>query len=285
MEISVQGVTLRGQRWNRGAGQRAIALHGWLDNCASFAPMAGQMSAQLAGVDLVAFDGAGCGQSDFRSADSQYLIWFDVGDIIGIADQLGWHQFSLLGHSRGAAVCALCAGSFPERIAKLLLIDGLIPRPREESAAPANLSAQILDTQRLVNSTGTAFASREQAIDSRTRGVTQVAHRTAATLARRGLRENADGTYTWRIDQRQKAASSLYLSPAQIAAFLQAIQSPTLFIEGERGIFNDYPQMRDYLQHIGNLTHQILPGGHHLHMEESAADCARAVGEFLCAKV
>ena len=50
---------------NSAKKQRALALHGWLDNAASFSPMAGF----LKNTELTAIDMAGQGKSDFRSRD------------------------------------------------------------------------------------------------------------------------------------------------------------------------------------------------------------------------
>ena len=50
--LPVAGTTVAGLRSPGTGGQRVLALHGWLDNAASFVPLA----AQLPGLELVAID-------------------------------------------------------------------------------------------------------------------------------------------------------------------------------------------------------------------------------------
>src|SRR5690606_41685879 len=57
------------------------------------------LAPQLENVHLIALDCAGHGFSGHRSS---YNIWEDVGELFAVADLLGWNEFALLGHSRGA---------------------------------------------------------------------------------------------------------------------------------------------------------------------------------------
>src|SRR5690606_28472850 len=114
------------------AEHRLLAAHGWLDNAGSFDLLA----PRLAGCRLVAVDAAGHGRSGFRAPDASYALWHDVADLAGVADALGWETFSLVGHSRGAGTAMLLAGTFPERIERLVLIEGGVPLVDAASEAP-----------------------------------------------------------------------------------------------------------------------------------------------------
>src|SRR5690625_7580011 len=98
-----------------------LALHGWLDNSASFNVLA----PQLKNLHLVALDLAGHGQSDHRPGSAPYNIWEDVAEIFAVADQLGWSRFALMGHSRGAMISMLAAGTFRERISHRAMFECL----------------------------------------------------------------------------------------------------------------------------------------------------------------
>ena len=274
--FEVQGLNLAGKRWNRGAKHRAIALHGWLDNCGSFDPTA----ELLEDIDLVAIDSAGQGKSDFRSADSQYLIWYEVSDLFAIADQLNWDCFNLIGHSRGAGIATISAGTFPHRIDKLLLIEGVTPFPMEAEDVPDNLAAHILQSQALQNRQSSVFSSRQQAISARCKGFTKVSVNAAEILARRSLLQDDKGFY-WHADARLKAPSSLKLTDAQIDAFLARISAAVLLIEADQGILPSMPFAEHCLAIIAKLTRIELEGGHHLHMEDAAASCAQQISNFI----
>src|SRR5580765_8467017 len=86
---------------------RVLALHGWLDNAASFVPMA----KHLDGIELVAVDLPGHGHSVHLPPGSIYTFEMAVHHVLDIADALGWERFSLLGHSMGAGIASLVAAA------------------------------------------------------------------------------------------------------------------------------------------------------------------------------
>jgi len=104
------GVQLVAKEWGEPSGTPVIALHGWLDNANSF----DQMLPHLHNMHVIAVDMAGHSRSGDRSEDSGYDIWQDIADVLAISEQMGWSRVALLGHSRGAIVAALVAGTFPD---------------------------------------------------------------------------------------------------------------------------------------------------------------------------
>src|SRR5690606_11797491 len=106
---------------NRGDGPRVLALHGWLDNAASFIPLARHLHA----IDLVAIDQPGHGRSAHLPTGTDYSFVGAINAILDVADALGWDQFALLGHSMGAGIGSLIAAACPERIERLVAIEAL----------------------------------------------------------------------------------------------------------------------------------------------------------------
>ena len=141
--FELSNITLQAQVWGEPGQIPVLALHGWLDNSASFECLAEQMN----NVHLVALDLAGHGQSGHRTPGTPYNIWEDVADIFAVADKLGWKTFSLMGHSRGAIISTLSAGTFPDRIKGLMLVDGVLPMFVEASEAPSQLAKSINETK------------------------------------------------------------------------------------------------------------------------------------------
>lgn len=106
---------------NHGKGPRVLALHGWLDNAASFLPMA----PWLRDFDLVAIDQLGHGRSAHLPAGAEYNFATAINGVLDVADALDWERFSLLGHSMGAGIASLIAAACPERIEALVAIEAL----------------------------------------------------------------------------------------------------------------------------------------------------------------
>ena len=106
---------------NDGRGPRVLALHGWLDNAASFLPMA----PFLDGLELVAIDLPGHGRSAHLPPGADYSFAGTIASVLDVADALGWERFALLGHSMGAGIASLAAAACPQRIDKLVAIEAL----------------------------------------------------------------------------------------------------------------------------------------------------------------
>lgn len=70
----------------------------------------------------IALDFRGHGQSD-RPKNGDYSISGLAGDIGAVVDSLGLERFVLVGHSLGGGVALSYAGSHPDRVAGLLLLD------------------------------------------------------------------------------------------------------------------------------------------------------------------
>lgn len=278
MEISLEfdGKTIAARRYGSPDGEPVLALHGWLDNCASFF----RLAPLLGNINLVAIDMAGHGRSYQRSRDANYNIWEEVEDILGAAHALGWHDFSLLAHSRGAVAAMITAGTFPGRIRRMALIDGLVPPPAQDVEAPDILAKAIVQRARYGAHKPRHFESFESAVEARRNGRFPLSNAAARALTERGTVEGAGGV-TWSNDPRLVATSTAKLNNAQVQAFLDRVTMPVRLVLAKDGIVHMIERIRPVLQGHANIEVKELPGGHHLHMEEGAGAIAEWFGPFL----
>jgi pimeloyl-ACP methyl ester carboxylesterase len=270
------GLTLAAEIWGS-AGQRPVlASHGWLDNAGSFSLLAPRLS----DCEIVALDLAGHGFSDFRSPDSAYNIWQDVGDLLDVANELGWQRCTLLGHSRGAAISMLFAATFPERVDKLILLEGGLPLTGEPDEAPAGLAEALHEARALRGKTGRVFSQRAAAIAERAAGFSKVTPAAAEVLARRSLRE-VPGGFQWHADQRLKAPSELRLTAEHVRAFARRVTAPVLLLFAGESPFVDRPLYREMPSWFTNIEVGRIDGGHHLHLEGAEGVVAERIKRFL----
>jgi pimeloyl-ACP methyl ester carboxylesterase len=256
-------------------GIPVIALHGWLDNAASFA----RLAPLLPGLRIVALDLAGHGHSDHRPAGASYPIWEYIQDVLQVAEQFGWQQFALLGHSMGAIISVLLAASMPERVTRLALIDGLIPFTGEADSAPQKLGEALRAQMALAGKRKPVYEVFERAVQARLQGVGAVSLEAAELLARRGLMP-VPGGYTWRTDSRLTLPSPLRLTHAHAMAFARNLQCPVKLVVAEQGMLLAQPNFMQLLDGLA-VECQQLPGGHHLHLDDDngaalVADCFKA---------
>jgi len=250
-------------------GQPVIALHGWLDNAATFS----RLAPLLDGLRIVALDLPGHGHSDHRPSGAAYNIWDYVHDVLQTAEQFGWQRFSLLGHSMGAIVAVLLAGAMPERVERLALIDGVVPFTGEAAGAPQKLGESLRALLKVDHKRKPVYATFEQAVAARMKGVGAVSWEAAELLAQRGLMP-VPGGYTWRTDARLMLPSPLRLSHAHAQAFIQAVACPASLVLAEQGLLVD-PDLRELAQALPFELHH-LPGGHHLHLDDQVGAAAIA---------
>ncbi len=270
--FDVAGVPLAGKRWrNGGAGRPVLALHGWLDNAASFDALA----PLLDGADVVAVDLAGHGLSYHRSPQSAYNIWDDLPDLLRLADALGWPRFHLLGHSRGAIIAALLTATLPERVESLVLLDGLAPQTAEVGRYFDQLGNHLREHLAAIGRVGTTYPSAERALQVRCR-IAGISERAARPIVERGLMP-VDGGVRWRADPRLQLPSAVRLNPAQVVELKRRLGQwgRAQLIAAEQGLGQ---RLRG--ESLAGIELAILPGDHHFHLEDAAAEIARRTLRF-----
>jgi len=270
LRFDVNGLSIQAQAWGDPSGIPIFAVHGWLDNSASFYRLAPLMNQFY----VVAIDCAGHGLSDHRSRQEPYNIWQDIGEIFAVADALGWDRFGLLGHSRGAIICTLAAGTFPERISHLGLLDGMLPPPTPAGDAPQQLAQSIIDTRRTRRQS--VYDDYEPMIQARMHGLWSLSRAAASALVMRGSK-SVEGGYQWCADPLLKAASSLKLTQEQIQAFVDRIEAPVKLLLAKGGTVARYPAQ---VKGLARFNPEVLPGTHHFHMEEQAELVAESMVDF-----
>lgn len=274
-DVPVNGRVIRGLRWgNDQAGVPTLALHGWLDNAASFAMIA----PELPQLEIWAIDMPGHGLSDHRQPPGSYNIWDDLLDILALADQMGWQRFNILAHSRGAIISVLLAATMPERIARMVLLDGIWPMPSEAADAPSLLRQYLLDQRGAASKKASSYASVAAAVAVR-QLATGLGEEAATMIVERGIEALDDGSFSWRSDPRLMLTSAFKLTQQHINAFVDAISTPTLLLLASEG-FARYPGIDAALRRFAEIECRTVQGGHHLHMEE-AASVAPLVAAFL----
>lgn len=259
-----------GGRWLAGidfggdpAAELVIAVHGWLDNAASFQWLAPRLENRR----VLALDLAGHGHSDWRGPGGGYAIWDYVLDLDAVLTALNEERVHLLGHSLGAAVVSLLAAVRPQRVASLVMLEGLGPLTQTPELSPDQLLKAL--EWHSAPPQFRCYPDRERMARARARGRFPVALEAARLLVERGS-EAVDEGYVWRHDPRLLAPSAVRLSEAQVAAFLQRIQSPSLVCLTADGIST--PSARARLELMSDVTIVDLAGGHHPQLEPERLD-------------
>ncbi|MGK0546057.1 alpha/beta fold hydrolase [Halomonas cupida] len=254
--------------WGEEGAPTWLALHGWLDNAASFSRLA-PLLARCLGIRIVAIDMAGHGLSRPLAGSLDYAIWDYCHDLLDAMDDLGLERAPLLAHSLGAGVACLLAAALPERVERLVLIDGL----GALTTAPQETAQQLgrsLKAHRRRRSRSPRYADLDSAVEARVvGGATPVDAETVRDIVARNLAPGDDGQLQLRTDPRLLRPSPVRLTDEQVAHLLEAIACEVLLIEGRDGILGDSPRGIAARARVRQLTRHVLEGGHHLHASPS----------------
>jgi pimeloyl-ACP methyl ester carboxylesterase len=270
----VNGLELAGLAWGEPHARPVLALHGWLDNAASFSLLA----PLLEDCYVVALDLTGHGKSACRSADASYQIWDDLPEILGVLEALGWERFSLLGHSRGAIIASLLAASFPERVAHLVKLDAFMPQPVAERDFSSQLRNFIDQKRYWLARENRVYASIDAAVASRKKASLPAA--AARLLVERNLRPCANG-FTWTTDLRLRGASAVKLTAGQVQAVLEGLVMPTLLLLTDDDASRKAVIAAQAAQYCPGMELAFIAGGHHFHMEAAVGTVALQIAGFL----
>ena len=221
LRIELPTLCLQARVWGDPALPRLLALHGWLDNAASFDRLAPLLCEHF---HIVAIDLPGHGHSDHRPAGAWYHYVDYLGDVLAAADALHWPTFGLLGHSLGGAVASALAAACPERIERLFLVEALGPISSEADQSLVQLRRALHQRETFNTKALRVFATEAEAAEVRAHagGLSSDA---AHILVTRGLKR-VPGGFSWSSDSRLTLASPQRYTEAQIHIMLCGIRAP-----------------------------------------------------------
>jgi pimeloyl-ACP methyl ester carboxylesterase len=282
--VKVRGLDYHCRIWGAPAARPLVLLHGFQDVSASW-----QFTVDALHEDwfVVAPDWRGYGLTQWSGADS---YWFPdyLGDLDALLDELVPDvPVDLVGHSMGGNVAGLYAGVRPDRIRKLVNIEGFgIGGGRRQDPAPRRL-ARWLDElkddsgQRAYDSFE-EFAARMQAENPR------LAPERARFLAEHWGREDVEGGVVRRADPAHKRTNPTPTSTEDLLACWREFTAPVLWIEGASSgliarIARDPEAYEERKAAIEDLRiERIEDAGHNIHHDQPE-QLAAAIERFLLA--
>ena len=254
---------IAGLRSGSRKGEQLLALHGWLDNAASFVPL----MPHLREFDVVALDLPGHGASAHRAPGYDYAFVDWIHDALDALDSLGWKRVRLLGHSMGAAIATLVAASAPERVHKMALIEALGPIAGAATTAGQRLREAVTARRTAAQRPRRVIPNLETAVRARL-AVGDMSDAAARLIVMRNLAA-VEGGWRWRSDARLVLPSHLRITEEAAQSIVRAVEVPTLLITADPAPSYFTPELRDARMAClrdGRLL--VLKGGHHLHMEQ-----------------
>jgi pimeloyl-ACP methyl ester carboxylesterase len=226
--ITVRRLKYHVRHWGTEGAPKLFMLHGWMDVSASFQFMVDCLRHDW---HVIAPDWRGFGLSEAQHADTYYFPDY-VGDLDSVLEHYSpANPINLLGHSMGGNAVCLYAGIRPDRVAKLVNLEGFgMPGMRPEQA-PQRF-AKWLDELRSPP-TMRGYDSREDVARRLQKTNPRLTDERAHFLSGHWAAENAEGRWDVLGDPAHKGSSPLLYRVEEVLACWQQISAPVLWVEAE----------------------------------------------------
>lgn len=220
--------------WDGPGETTFVLVHGFTDLGAGWCELGPRLAAHG---HVIAPDLRGHGDSD-RVRGGGYYHFFDyVADLDDVIRQLARPRVVLVGHSMGGSVAGYLAGARPERIARLVLIEGLGPPDQIGGAGPTRTAMWIDAWHKALAAAPRPIPSLEDAARRLRRNDELLDEPLAQRLAELGTRA-VPGGYAWKHDPVHQTLGPYPFRLDVARAHWERVACPVLIVDGARSKLN-----------------------------------------------
>ena len=280
--LDVRGLRYHLREWGSATDPKLFFLHGWMDVSAAFQFVVNELQSAW---HIIAPDWRGFGLSAWNPEGN---YWFpdylaDLEYIINHFQPLS--PVTLVGHSMGGNIAALYAGIRPERIARLIILDGFGLMDSNPENAPQRYR-QWLDEQTSPPVLRT-YPDVEALADRLQRNNTGLTKERALWLAQAylGRKVNTEELH-YLADPAHKRTNPILYRRTEAKACWKNITAPTLVLEPASATLRhrhgiDDTEHQAMLEAFQHRHHEMIPhSGHNLHLD-APCQVAHAIETFL----
>ena len=274
----VRGLACHVREWGAEGGPRVFLLHGSLDASATFQFMVDAFQGEY---HFIAPDWRGHGQSGW--APQGYWFHDYLADLDALLDQISPNEkVALVAHSLGGNVANFYAGVRPERVKKLVSLDGFgLPGP-DPAETPTRL-AKWLKAWRDGPESSRPYPSVEALAERLKQAHPRLSMEKALFLAANTSRRDADGNVLVAFDPKHRLPFAVANRREEVAACLGAIEAPVLWLSSDRPTryAKEPGGWEGRLAMVRHVRHHLVPDtSHNMHHDDPVA-IARLVESFL----
>ncbi len=219
--------------WGNSNASPLIMVHGGRDHARSWDWLAHALRDEW---HVVCPDLRGHGDSAW-SPDGAYSLPYFVADLAQLIDHIAAEQVTIVGHSLGGAIALRYAGLYPERVRKIVAIEGLGLSPqawakRKQKPVSEQWRGWIEERRNLGARPPRRYANVDEAYARMCAENSRLSPERARHLTEHGLRRNEDGTYSWKFDNYVRSEFPLTVDEGELHELWHAIDCPVWLVHG-----------------------------------------------------
>ncbi len=247
-----------------------LLIHGFMDAAVTWDLVAPELAD--AGLRVLAPDLRGFGDGARVPPGGYYFFPDYVFDMADLVEQLvpAGSPLFVVGHSMGGSVATMFAGTYPERVARLAVLEGAGPPDNQFAVSPDRMRQWIDDVRVVARRAPRRMPSREDALRRLANNHPRVAEPILQTRLDALARPLPDGGFAWKADPLHTTRSPLPFYAETWKAFAHRVRGPVLFISG--GPTGWHPDGED--DRVGAFAGvekaEIADAGHMMHWTEPA---------------
>jgi pimeloyl-ACP methyl ester carboxylesterase len=263
-----QGLKLHYTDWGNPSAPPLMLVHGGLDHSRSWDELARALRSTF---HVIAPDLRGHGDSAW-AVGSSYSLADHVYDLTCLAKSENLEKFAVVGHSMGGMVSLTYAGAFPEKVSKLVVLDGVTNFPaRKVKPIELRIAEWVGDLDKTAQRKIHRYASVADGADRIRARNARLTREQAMHLATHALKRNAAGEFVWKFDPYLRARAPYRLSLEDHVGLWSRIACPTLLVAGSESFLPD-PETAGVLRHFRQAELVRIEGaGHWLQHDQPEA--------------
>ena len=256
--------------WGNPDAPPLILQHGGRDHCRSWDWVAHELRHDW---HVIAPDLRGHGDSDW-SPEGNYSMDAFVYDFAQLVHTLGHEQVTIISHSLGGNIATRFTGLYPEKVCKLVNIEGLGPVPDDETVdgdeTATHLRQWIADKRSAAGRAPRRYTTLRDAYERMKTENSFLSDEQARHLTIHGATRNEDGTWSWKFDNYLNVWNASDMPFDEKAKLWSAITCPVLLLWGLDS-FAASPAADRRLGYFADATlKEYENAGHWLHHDQFA---------------
>lgn len=267
--------------WGDPVAPPLILQHGGRDHARSWDAVAAAFAADYR---IIAPDLRGHGDSQW-SGDGCYDLVDFVQDFATLVATLELGPCAMVGHSLGGNIVSRFAGLYPDRVTKIVNIEGLGLSPKLAAEQAERDEVELLRETIERRARRSAFVPRRYpdltALTARIRSADErLTAELAEHLARYAARPNDDGTLTIKHDPAMGGAGPFDIRTETKHRLWGAIDCPVLLVYGAQSWASN-PAIDGRARHFRNARVELFENAGHWVQHDRQADFIAMVRDFL----